>query len=231
MNPATTVIPFPGAPATPRDVFVFINGILTRPGNAFAWTDLAERWFTTRAPAGVRAVKFEYFSPALLRRLRLQQHACDLARVIGDLQTWPERGPAPQIRLHLVGHSNGCELIARAVQLSSARLHTIHLLAGAVERDFARNGLGDRLQRGQIGACFCYCSGADAVLKYLARPSQIFSRLGLGYGDLGARGPAGVRPGMRVETHWEAGYSHSDWFAEDRFDKTMKWILHYALTA
>lgn len=210
-----------------RDVLLFINGILTRPGDAFAWTDLAVRWMINHGPAMTRGDRFEYGCPALLRRFFLRGHACDLARVIGEYAAGHGHHP----RLHLAGHSNGCELIARAVQLSSAPIASIHLIAGAVDRDFRVNGLGDRILRGQVGKAWCYCSHGDYVLKYAARPSQIFKAIGLGYGDLGGRGPIGVTPQHRIETHWADDYGHSDWFLPDNFDRTMRLVLTNALNA
>jgi pimeloyl-ACP methyl ester carboxylesterase len=210
-----------------RDLVIFINGILTRPGNAFAWTDDAVRWMNRKASDRFAADKFEYHSPALLRRLFIRGHAEDLARTISDYVS-DEVPP----RLHLVGHSNGCELIARAVQLTGARIASLHLISGAVERDFGKNGLGTRLARGQVGKVWCYCSHGDHVLKYLARGSQIVTFGALGYGDLGYRGPAGVEDPIlnRVETHWENELGHSDWFGQPHFEATMS-RLHRNLLA
>jgi len=205
-----------------RDLVIFINGILTRPGNAFAWTDEAVRWLNRQDLAHVAADRFEYFCPPLTRRLFLARDAQNLARAIAEYTAG-----APDCRLHLVGHSNGCELIARAVQLTGTRFATLHLISGAVERDFTKNGLGERLQRGQIGAVYCYCSRGDAVLKYFARGSQLITGGLLGYGDLGYRGPAGVgSPAFNpVETHWETSFGHSDWFSAQNFDQTMQRVL------
>lgn len=199
-----------------RDLVIFVNGILTRPGNAFAWTDNAVRWVNRQVGAQFSADKFEYYSPALLRRLTLSAHAQDLARTLAD---YVAGGDA--VRLHLVGHSNACELKARALEFSGVSVASVHLISAALERDFTRNGLGERLDRGQIGAVFCYCSHGDAVLRYLAPASRWASFGLLGYGDLGYRGPAGVRPGQRVETHWEQSYGHGDWFAGANLETTL----------
>lgn len=205
-----------------RDQFLFINGILTSPGAANEWTDRAVQWFNMNAPDGVVADKFEYYSPALLRRFFQRGHIDNLAEVIANY------GGA---RLHLVGHSNGCELIAQALRYTSAPIASVHLIAGAVDRDFNTNGLSLRLLRGQVKRVVCYCSHGDNVLKYFARPSQIFGFLGLGYGDLGLRGPTGVQAtaGCTVETYWRETYGHSDWFANEHFGETMNRIMHRAL--
>lgn len=203
----------------PREVVIFINGILTRPGDAFAWTDSAVRWFNRHLGEQLVADRFEYFSPALFRRLTLQRHAQNLARALADYAA----GAPCDFRLHLVGHSNGCELIARALELNSSPIASVHLISAALDRDFGRNGLARRLERGQVGAVHCYCSKGDNVLRFGARPTQLFRALGLGYGDLGYRGPAGVPEvvGWKVHTHWAPGYGHSDWFTPPNFESTM----------
>lgn len=206
-----------------REIVIFINGILTNPGDAFAWTDDAVRWFNKNASERVSPDKFEYYTPALLRRITIDKNVRDLVQTIAEYASDLDPGQ----RLHLVGHSNGCELIARALQLTPARFASVHLISGAVERDFTNNGLGRKLEIGQVGAVFCYCSRGDKVLKYLARPSQVFHFLGLGYGDLGARGPSGIGDQIsdRVETTWSETFGHSDWFAVENFYDTMHSVL------
>lgn len=198
-----------------KSVFIFVNGILTSPGNSRAWTDRAVQWMNNRASEGTVSDKFEYYSPALLRRLFQRAHAMDLAETIAEY---------PNSRLHLVGHSNGCDLIAMAVRMTSAPIESIHLISGAVDRDFARNGLGERLERGQVKRVFCLCSHGDKVLTYLARASRI-ATLGLfGYGDLGCRGAANPVP-RNVRHVWRDSLGHSDWFSPAHFDRTMETIL------
>lgn len=207
-----------------RDVFIFVNGILTRPGEAFAWTDRAVQWMNLHAADGVVSDKFEYYAPALLRRLYQRGHADDLAETIAQY---------PGARLHLVGHSNGCDLIARAVRLTSTPIASVHLIAAALERDFAKNGLGERLARGQIGAAYCLCSRGDMVLGRLARATQLLGFLGLGYGDLGGRGPfapeAGQLAAWRVRTIWRNTLGHSDWFSPAEFERTLSTVLTQSL--
>lgn len=195
-----------------RDVFIFINGILTSPGDSRAWTDRAVQWFNNNSD-GV-SDKFEYYSPALLRRFFQTGHALDLAETLAQY---------PGGRLHLVGHSNGCDLIARSIRLTSAPIASVHLIAGAVERDFHKNGLGERLERGQIGAVFCLCSKGDHVLRYFARASQIATLGLIGYGDLGYRG-AVEQHTPRLYHVWRDELGHSDWFGPGEFDRTMETI-------
>jgi pimeloyl-ACP methyl ester carboxylesterase len=204
-----------------KDVFIFVNGILTNPGNSRAWTDRAVQYFNNRAATGVVSDKFEYYSPALLRHIFQRGHAIDLAETIAEY---------PGARLHLVGHSNGCDLIARAVRMTSAKITSLHFISAALERDFHKNGLGERIARGQIGHVFCLCSRGDKVLTYLARASRIATLGLLGYGDLGCRGAASpVLP--QVWHTWRNSLGHSDWFAGENFERTMETILTQSLYA
>lgn len=204
----------------PRHAFLFVNGILTRPGNARGWTDRAVHWFNQREE-GVACYPFEYYSPALLRFAFQRGHARDLAETIDEYAGH---------RIHLVGHSNGAELIERALAITPIRIDTIHLVAGAVERDFSKNELGRALNRGQVRRVFCLCSRGDAVLKYLARPSQVFQFLGLGYGDLGHRGPVltALNDTQSVRTAWRDTLGHSEWFSAANFEATMETIRSQA---
>lgn len=204
-----------------RHVFLFVNGILTSPGNARAWTDRAVQWMNVRPAPGQEVVsdKFEYFSPALLRRLFQGRHARELAYTLSQYQG---------ARLHLVGHSNGCDLIARAIARTQLHVSTVHLIAAAIDRDFRKNGFGPLLASGQVGACFCFCSLADTVLTRWARASRLATFGLLGYGDLGAYGAAEPWP-RRVHHVVRSGLGHSDWFAGGEFDRTLQSVLYQAL--
>jgi len=204
-----------------RDQFLFINGILTMPGNSRAWTDKAVQWFNRNAPENAVSDKFEYYSPALLRRLYQDGHAADLAEVISEYAG---------ARIHLVAHSNGCDLIARALRPTSTQIHTIHLISAALERDFELNGMGERITRGQIHRIYCLCSKGDKVLGVLARATQVATLGLLGYGDLGCRGAKKPVP-PRVHHYWRDTMGHSDWFNPSNFTTTMDEILTQAMHA
>jgi pimeloyl-ACP methyl ester carboxylesterase len=207
-----------------RDVFIFVNGILTNPGNAQAWTDRAEEWFNLHAPGTVLTVKHEYFCPALTRRLFIRGDTANLAAALAAYA-------APIYRVHLVAHSNGAELSARAIAQSGVRVASLHLIQAAADRNFHRNGLNRARERGQLGNVYCYCSRGDAVLKYLALASRL-ATLGLaGYGDLGYHGPEAVEPcaTSTVETLWRNQFGHSDWFTAENFGATMHHVLFHAI--
>ncbi len=209
-----------GAPAPQRHVFIFVNGIKTDPEDPRAWTDRAVRWFGNLDHPDIATDRFEYHCYALTRWIHQARRAAELAEVIAEF---------PKGRLHLVGHSNGCALLARALALSSRYVDTLHLISAAMERDFRKNGLGPRIARGQIGRTVCYCSGGDLILRRLAPLSRTLT-LGLaGYGDLGAKGPPLEHWPERTDVHWDDTMGHGDWFLPENFDQTMRLVRDHAL--
>lgn len=199
---------------------IVVNGILTMPGDARAWTDRAVTWFHAEASVVVQAEKFEYYASALTRRLWQQRHARELAALIDAY-----RGR----RIHLVGHSNGCDIIVRALALSTTRIATVHLIAAACDEDFDRNGLNVALDCEQVAEVHAYTSPDDGVLRYAAAPSRaLFGWLGLGYGLLGLVGPRNVRRPERAPQWDRPGYGHSTWFADENFAATLNTVLAHA---
>ncbi len=200
-----------------RPVYIVVNGILTNPGDARAWTDRIVTWLHSHAHVDVQAEKFEYFASALTRRLRQQRHADELAALI--------RNYAGR-KIHLVGHSNGCDLIIRALKVTHTEIASVHLIAAACDEDFDRNGLNEDLTCEQLGCVHVYTSPDDGVLKYLGRTSRaLLGWLGLGYGLLGLVGPKFVTRAERVWRYDRPGFGHSTWFAEEHFVETVNLIL------
>lgn len=198
-------------------VYIVVNGILVSPGDARGWTDRAVTWLHNEAEVNVQAEKFEYFASALTRRIRQQAHAEDLAALI---RRYNGR------ELHLVGHSNGCDLILRALRLTLTPIRSIHLIAAACDEDFDRNGLNEALVSLRLRAVHLYTSPDDGVLKWLARPSRLlFGWLGLGYGLLGLVGPKFEAAPDCVTRDDRPGYGHSTWFSDEHFVETFRLIL------
>lgn len=199
-------------------VYIVVNGILTNPGDARAWTDRAVTFLHSADSVDVQAEKFEYFASALTRRFKQQRHADDLAALIRNYNGR---------EIHLVGHSNGCDLILRALSITHTSIASIHLIAGACDEDFDRNGLNEDLACGQLQHVHVYTSPDDCVLKYAGRASRLlFGWLGLGYGLLGLVGPKFVTRAERVWRYDRPGFGHSTWFAEENFANTFNLILH-----
>lgn len=202
-----------------KPVYILVNGILTFPGSAKAWTDRGVTALLADDRVDVVAEKFEYFGGALTRRFWQGRNADNLASLI---RRYAGR------KIHLVGHSNGCDLIARALAITATEIASIHLIAGAVDEDFDRNGINEDLVCAQLGKVFVYASSDDAVLRWLAVPSRaLFGWAGLGYGALGLTGPEGVTEsvGARVIVSTRPGFGHSTWFTAEHFAETLNAIL------
>jgi pimeloyl-ACP methyl ester carboxylesterase len=116
----------------------------------------------------------------------------------------------------LVGHSNGCDVIARALSAATKPVHSAHLFAAATSPDLEHNGLAAALRTGRLGRLYLYCSESDGVLRGPARWSRWLTLGLLGYGDLGAVGPDTPAEDIahRVVTCWAPGTTHSGWLHE-----------------
>lgn len=195
-----------------RTCYIAINGIRTHPGDAEGWTDRFVTWINTRLPDGVVAEKFEYYCSALLRRLRQRQRADEIAKKVGYYRR-------AGYRIVLVGHSNGCDLIARVLEACGAEIDSAHLISPAAdEEDFA-----DAIREGLIRSVHIYGSRNDGALKFAQATRPLLGWLGLGYGSLGLRGRefASLFPEV-VRDHSDDSCGHSTWLQRGvRFEELM----------
>jgi predicted alpha/beta hydrolase family esterase len=199
----------------PRRLFLFVPGILYHPAGVDGWADLAVAWVHRNTPH--YADRYEYRSGALTRFAGQKKRVEDLAKMLGRL-------PA-DVDVTAVGHSNGCDLLVRLVrEHKDVRLSSLHLIAAATERNFARNGLNDALASGRIEDLYLYGSRKDQALYWGQASKNLFGWLGLGYGGLGRYGPTGlVRESWgRVHSMWDDSFGHSTWLAGVHFDETMR---------
>jgi len=192
-----------------KTLYLFINGILTRPSDPKGWTDRAVTYIQARCECG-SAEKFEYFSGAMTRRL-FQSGRVDIAADI-------VRNYIGDHRIVLVGHSNGCDIICRLIERYGFIIKEAHLFAAAAEKDFNRNGLNEALTDNRLGLVHVYTSREDDVLKYGGGLTcGLFGWCGMGYGTLGYSGPTNVRDKTRVFVHQNDRMNHGDWFAGENF--------------
>lgn len=184
-----------------KTIWFFINGIRNDPSNQEGWTDEFASLVNVATPDSVKVEKFEYYCSALLRRLGQSKRVDELLRKV-NLYT------VNGYRVVLVGHSNGCDIIARMLNLN-VRVDSVHLFApAAFEQDYDRALSARMVRRVHI-----YGSPDDRVLKGANRTARLLARLGLGYGSLGLRGAEFAQrwPGI-VFDHSIKGYNHSTWF-------------------
>ena len=203
-----------------RTCYIAINGIRTCPGDAEGWTDRFVTWINTRLPDGVVAEKFEYACSALLRRLHQRERADEIAKKVGYYRR-------AGYRLVLVGHSNGCDLIARVLEACGAEIDAAHLISPAAdEEDFA-----EAIREGLIRRIHIYGSRNDGALRFARATRPLLGWLGLGYGSLGLRGREFARlfPEV-VRDHSDDTCGHSTWLQRGQcFEDLMQAIKHHDL--
>lgn len=204
-------------------VVIFVNGILTLPGSAHAWTDRAVTWFHLNSLA--KAEKFEYLALPLTRRLMQRRRARNLAELIDSYTS---------MDVVLVGHSNGCDLICRALKLTSHPIQAVHLFSAACNASLDDNGLNAALESGRLGVVHVYRGLKDRALRFAYWTSWILKPLGLGYGSLGYQGPKEIARDEwkedRLLVHDYATFGHGSFFSEEVFPLTMGAIKLHTVT-
>ena len=198
-------------------VEINVPGILSWPGHADAWTDravtLAHTYFN------LHGEKLEYLSGLLTRRIHQQRRAEILAAKIHQYQRkgW---------NIFLRGHSNGCDVILRALSLVHGHVEGVQLIAAAAESDCDRNGLNHSLSNGTVGRFVLCCSPNDRALWLARITHHLLNTFSAGYGSLGFTGPKNLHhpTAHRVRTIWAQGFDHGDWVSPDHLAHTMSYL-------
>ena len=186
------------------------------PNDAKLWDGRAATWFNVNM-GNVDTDRSDYFCTAIGRRFHQQRRIDRAKAVIGTyLGRWD---------MTIACHSNGDDIILKALaQLKWPRVENLHLISGACEADFDRNGLNVALANGKIGNVSVYVAGKDKALGFVGwfKPARW-----LGYGTLGLKGPMNVEEHVKsmVMTVFKPAYGHGDWFTEGaNFEETMRWV-------
>lgn len=197
-----------------KTVYLFVNGIKTRPGASKNWTGRAvtatheqfqaDPW----APA---AEKVEYHTLAITRAMYQKHRARKLIKVLDHYD------PFHWHRV-IVAHSNGADVALDALRMAPQhRIQRIHLISPAVTWDCDKNGLGSFLRTGQLSQPpALWIAGKDKALRF---GGSWVGRM-LGYGALGLKGP---KPGTLPcrSGYCEPNFGHSEWFDDKNFENTM----------
>ena len=189
-----------------RRVEINVPGILARPSKPDDWTDRAVTVAHLRG--NVRAEKFEHFSGILSRAFFQEKRARALALLCDEYlqEGW---------KVSLRGHSNGCDVICRALNhVKYGTISTIQLVGAACEASFVNNGLNLHLRIGTVQKVLIHASPDDKALWLARFTHPVLNRIGNGYGSLGFSGPLQVQGEIahRVRTFWHVGFRHSDYF-------------------
>ncbi len=197
-----------------RTVFIFINGIFTKPADAEGWVERAVTWVNTRLPDGVVGDRFEYWTTAWTRWIKQAERAENIAKKVGYYKR-------AGYLVSLVSHSNGGDLTARVLDRCGADIFSAHLFApAAFDEDYHQAVLEGRVKRVHV-----YGSRNDRALRF-AKLSRdwVLRWVGLGFGSLGLRGAelAEAHPEL-VRDHSNDLYDHGTWFQRGAvFEKTMR---------
>jgi hypothetical protein len=196
-----------------KRVYIYVNGILTVPGESENWTGKAVTW--THLHTNDVAEKVEYWVGPISRAFGRGQRkrAEKLAKTV---HFYAISG----YEIILAGHSNGGSVIGDAIRLmppgSWKAIKHVHLISPASKEDFEVNGLN------LLGApVTVYIAGQDTPLALASGPGRL-----LGYGGLGKVGPVNAKVPTKVVTREEFG--HGTWFESEYFDSTMWSIINLA---
>lgn len=200
-----------------RNCYIIVPGIHSSTKNNFDWfVRLAEDIMRKGARNPV-ALEYRYSTNALTRRAAQQRRARELADIIDKWQ---------KFNIILVGHSNGCDLIQRALKITHAKVKTVHAFAGACENELKKTGFYDAFVYNRLGKLFVYASKNDRALKYAANISRLFNFIGMGYGLLGYRGATGIPKSFqdKVVNIFDNTLDHNDYFGKF-YERTLNTIL------
>lgn len=194
-----------------KPLLVAINGILTFPGSSKNWTGKAVTWAHTHN-LDFQGEKIEYFCGPIGRAFGQRGRSYKLFRT---LSYYAGR------RIVLVGHSNGASVICHMMRdyPNFPHVEHLHLVCGACEADFQKNGLNMLIRERKIDRVTVYVAGNDRALRLAHTWLARF----LGYGVLGLHGPLQVAAENEASVtvvKWPV-YGHSDCWAENNFDFTM----------
>jgi len=199
-----------------KTVYFFINGIATYPGNAKNWNKRAAVWLTINQ-SQCHGLLDEYFTTALTVWIHEKARAETFAHLLDQFYGW---------RIVIVAHSNGCHVAVDALRIAhSVKIHRLHLVAGAVDGNFQRNGLNWMLKKGQVEDVRVYRGGQDYAMRICSTlAGKALFGIYLTGGPLGLTGPTQVDPAQahRVLDYIQTDYGHSTWWHPDNFDRTMR---------
>lgn len=200
----------------------FIPGILSDPSDNFGWTDLAIRRVSDYFP-GAQAQAYRYDAPAIFRFVLEGQRASEVAQILTDSLAYRHE-------IHLGVHSNGSDIVCRAVSQmpDNSHIHSLHIFAGACDQDCEKNRLNAAFARGVFDRLFVYASSDDDVLGNIAPLSKFLLGWipGAAYGQLGYIGPVNQSLQLAFATTviWK-NYKHTEWTLPDNVPQLVRWVF------
>jgi pimeloyl-ACP methyl ester carboxylesterase len=231
------VNPSPDSPPSHRShspihspiAFFLVNGINTFPGSSKNWNGRGVTWLHIHKPEFPRkAEKIEYLCGPIGRAFGQRMRAHKLYKTIIRYHLiLDELKVAGDWERVVVGHSNGAAVILAMLRDYPCWpvIDHLHLVCGACEADFEKNGLNQWLAAGRIRRVTVYVAGRDMMLRLAHTwPARL-----LGYGVLGLHGAVNVDRAFlengrvrEIRTAPWCNYGHSDCWSDQNFDATMR---------
>ena len=190
-------------------------------GDSRDWPVQLSIWINTKTPFKAQA-QFYFTTPLTVdwNQKRRSKSFGEIVRAYSDAG----------FRVNLVGHSNGTRVILDGLRAADwPTVATIHLLMGACDADFNRNGLNWALRENKVERVISYIADNDMAMR--CEDTLIGLRLfGLPWKDkpLGLVGPVNVDPSIpesrRPEVHL-AGYGHSTCWDAGHLQNTIQMVL------
>jgi len=202
-----------------RTVFLLEHGINTLPSDWRDWTNRGAFHVHQHTPHAAQSL--EYFAGPLLAHFLHRRLARQFGRM---LKAYADA----RWRVVVAAHSNGTRIAVEGMRAAGwPPVAELHLLCGAVDADFERNGLNQAVDSGRVGRVVCYAAGRDLAMR--VEDTLLGRRLfGVRSEPLGLYGPLRVRKPLldsgAVSSHddafWRA-YGHSGCWRGRELDRTM----------
>lgn len=185
------------------------------------WTNLACTWINKNTD--FKSQCLNYFTTPFTAALTRHHRALNLSRLIREysVQDW---------EINIAAHSEGTATVLLALKMAGwPKVNRLHLLCGACDSNFERNGLNFALRTGKIAKVICYRANRDTAMKI----EDTFIGLclfGISWNDLplGLSGPMNVGLGLLGNklsiVEWP-NYGHSTCFLPANFERTMQALL------
>jgi len=211
---------------TDKPTIVFlVRGIAGEPSDFCEWEQSAADWVNVHTPFKARAISYKtsFLTVWFRRRWRSRRFSYILRQY--TTQGW---------RVVIIAHSEGTVVALDSMRLAGwPHVEAVHLVCGACDSDFHRNGLNFALRIGAIGQLHCCMAGEDHAMWY---EDLILGKLLFGIPErsrpLGLNGPRNISPDvmLKVAEHREPpwdNYGHSTCFEKRNFPGTIRTMLSY----
>lgn len=130
-------------------------------------------------------------------------------------------------RLHMMAHSNGTRVVVSAIQYSKVQLETLHLICGAIDADFDKNGINDLMMLGRIKNVFVYWAEKDSALRIEnTLPGKVLFELPITSQPLGLSGPLKVNQLDKVKIISWPDFDHSTCWEADNLSNTVDQVIN-----